>query len=56
MRSNVQRRNMDMLIDRNMLEYDRMLREKQEQEGSKRHSESRKNRKQMEEVQKGLLQ
>lgn len=39
-----------MMLDRGMLEYDRMIQEKNEKEGAARATESRKKRRQLEEV------
>lgn len=48
------RRNMDKMIDRNMIEYDRLLQEKLEQGESKRFTESRKRRRELEEIDKSV--
>jgi hypothetical protein len=45
---------MDMMLDRGMLEYDKMLQEKHEKEGAARATESRKKRRQLEEVDKSI--
>jgi transposase len=42
------------MIDQNMIEYDRMMQEKHEQGENKRFTESRKRRREMEDVQKGV--
>jgi hypothetical protein len=45
---------MDMMMDRGLLEYDKMLQEKHEKEGAARATESRKKRRQLEEVDKSI--
>ena len=45
---------MDMMLDRGMLEYDRMQQEKHAKEGAQRVNESRKKRRQLEEVDKSI--
>ena len=43
-----------MMLDRSMLEYDRMMQEKNANDGVKRATESRKKRRQLEEVDKNI--
>ncbi|TNV81697.1 hypothetical protein FGO68_gene7961 [Halteria grandinella] len=54
LKSTLLRKNMDRMIDMNMLEYDRMMQERHLQGESKRFTESRKRRREMEDIQKGV--
>lgn len=54
LKSTLIKKNMDRQIDENMLQYDRMLQVKHEQGENKRFLESRKRRREMEDIQKSL--
>lgn len=53
MRTTFMKKNLDKQIDNNMLIYDRMMHEKQEQGEGKRYLESRKKRTEMETMELG---
>jgi hypothetical protein len=54
MRSTLLKRNMDIMLDRSMLEYDRIMQEKHENGEAKRYIESRRKRRELEEKDKSI--